>query len=845
MMLAHLPMLLLAQTALTTQTVVPEPVRVALAAPALTPSTDAPAATPPAATAQQDQAAPVAGDVIVTARRREERVQDVPIAMSVVGADSLQKSGAFNVSRLQQQQPSLQFYSSNPRNTAINIRGLGAPFGLTNDGIEQGVGFYVDGVYIGRIGASTFDFVDVQQVEVLRGPQGTLYGKNTTAGALNVTTRAPSFTNEARVEASGGNYDFAQAKVSVSGPISDNLALRISGTVTSRKGTIYDVTSDEYLHRLRTFGTRGQLLWKPTDTLSLNLSGDFNVQNPLCCVQIYARVGATQRASARQYPSLAAALGYSPPSTNPFDRVTDLDASINSRQEVGGTSLVANLDLGAATLTSVSAWRYWDWQPANDRDFVGLPITTVSQNPSQQKQVSQEIRLASNGKNKLDYTLGAFFFHQTINTQGSQVQGSAASKFLLSGLDASNPNVLNGLTSTNTITFDNTSFAVFGKLNWRLTDKLHIQPGLRVNYDKKSGFYESVVSIHNSQYNFVTTADTVAATLAGLSGAAKTTFQNQINTLAPQRYSPRFSAWNVSGDFTISYDFTPDVHGYATYARSFKSGGINLSGLPLNSNSTGVDLTAQTVKPEKVNAFELGLKTQFLDRRVTLNLAGFWTDIHDYQATVNNNAINVIRGYLANAGQVRSRGFEFDASARPSKRFNLYVNGAYTDAKYISFKHAPCPPELSGGTVLPVDSSGNIVGTPSPAGTAGGSSAPYCDISGQVLPGISKWSFAIGGEYNVPVGNSGGQVYVGYDGNYRSRFSSNPSASAYTWINGYSLSNFRLGYRKDSFNVFGWVRNAFNQDYFELLSTQSGSTGLIVGQPGDPRTFGATISKSF
>jgi iron complex outermembrane receptor protein len=837
-MLATLPMLLLAQTALASQTVVITDAGAASAA-----ATPVVAAAPAAEEAPQAQAAAVASsdDIVVTARRREERVQEVPIAMSVIGGAELEKTGAFNVNRLQQQQPSLQFYSSNPRNSAINIRGLGAPFGLTNDGIEQGVGFYVDGVYIGRIGASTFDFVDVERVEVLRGPQGTLYGKNTTSGALNITTRAPSFSPEARVEVSGGNYEFVQAKASASGPLSDNLAIRLSASGTTRKGTVYNVTSDEYLHRQRNLGLRGALLWKPTDTIDLTLSGDFNVQSPDCCVQYYARVGATQRPVARQYDALAAAFGYTPPSKNPFDRITDLDASINSRQEIGGASLVANWDIGFATLTSVSAWRYWDWQPQNDRDFIGLPITTVSQNPSQQKQVSQEIRLASNGADKLQYTVGAFFFHQSIDTQGSQVQGAAASRWLLSGADASNPNVLNGLTSTNTINFDNTSFAVFGKLNWAVTDRFHIQPGLRVNYDKKSGFYDAVVSIHNSQYDFVATADNVAALLAAkpAGSAARTTFQNQINTVAPQRYSPEFSAWNVSGDVTLSYDFASDVHGYATYSRSFKSGGINLSGLPLNSTSTGVDLTTQTVKPEKVNAYEIGLKTQFLDRRVTLNLAGFWTDISDYQATVNNNAINVIRGYLANAGKVRSRGFEFDSSFRPSKRVNLYVSGAFTDAKYVDFKNAPCPPELSGGTATAPG------GVTDPAGTPGGRSPAFCDISGQRLPGISKWSFSFGGEYNHPVGSSGGEVYVGYDGSYRSRFSSNPSPSAYTWIEGGSLSNFRVGYRKDSFNVFGWVRNAFNRDYFELLSTQSGSTGLIVGQPGDPRTFGGTISKSF
>jgi iron complex outermembrane receptor protein len=813
----------------------------------------APVAAPPAppppevaadgqAAAAPDAAAP--GDVIVTAQRRQERAQDVPIALSVVSAGDLTRTGAFNVNRLQQLQPSLQFYSSNPRNSSINIRGLGTPFGLTNDGIEQGVGFYLDGVYVGRVGASTFDFVDVDRIEVLRGPQGTLYGKNTTAGAVNISTRAPSFTPEAQFEASAGNYNYYQFKGSVSGPlVGDTLAARLSTSFTRRGGTIYDTTSKSKLQKLDNFSLRGQLLWKPSSDLDFRLTGDFNVQNPLCCVQYYARVGTTQRPLSRQYDQLAAALGYTVPSTNAFDRVTDLDASINSRQEMGGASLVGNWDVGPATITSVTAWRYWDWKPANDRDFVGLPITTVSQNPSQQHQWSQEFRVASNGTNKLNYTFGVFLFSQKINTQGSQVQGAAASRWLLSGADASNPNVLNGLTSTNTINFDNQSAAIFGKLKWSPTDRLHISPGLRLNYDKKSGYYDSVVSIHNAQFDFVATADNVAALRAAQpTPAALTTFQNQTNTLAPQHYTPSFSAWNVSGDINIAYDFTPDIHGYATYARSFKSGGINLSGLPLNSTNTAVDLTTQTVKPEKVNHFELGLKTQFLDRRVTINLAGYWDVINDYQATVNNNAINVIRGYLANAGQVRVRGVEFDSSFRPNDRLSLYFNGAYTDATYTRFTNAPCPPELSGGTAA------DATHPASPAGQAGSSATPSyspasCDISGQVLPGVSKWALSFGGELNHPIG--GGEVYFGYDGSYRTRFSSNPSPSAYTWIEGYSLSNFRLGFRKDGFNVFGWVRNAFDHHYYELLSVQSGSTGLIVGQPGDPRTFGATISKKF
>jgi iron complex outermembrane receptor protein len=594
---------------------------------------------------------------------------------------------------------------------------------------------------------------------------------------------------------------------------------------------------------MNSFSARGQLLWKPTDRLDLTLTGDYNWQNPLCCVQYYARVAPTQRAAARQYAALAAAFGYRPPSSDPFDRITDVDADLNARQTMAGVSLTANWDIGPATITSISAWRNWDWKPANDRDFIGLPITTVSANPSHQTQWSQELRLTSNGKSRLQYTLGAFYFHQKIDTNGLQVQGAAASRWLLSGADANNPNVLNGLTSTNTIRFSNDSFAVFGKLDWEAVDGLHIRPGLRLNYDKKSGLYDAAVGIANSQYNFTATADNVQAMFnaAPPGSAARTTFQNQINTLAPQRYSPRFDDWNVSGDITLAYDFSPDVHGYATYAKSFKSGGINLSGLPLNSTSTGVDLTTQTVKPENVNHFEVGLKTQFLDRKVTFNLAGFWDEIRDYQATVNANAVNVIRGYLANADKVRVRGVEFDSSFRPSDRLNLYVNGAYTDAKYVKFANAPCPPELAGGTALPVVN-GQVAGTPAAAGTPG-NSLPYCNISGQVLPGISKWSFAWGGEFNVPAGD--GEFYVGYDGSHRTRFSSNPSPSAYMYIDGYALHNFRLGFRRDHFNLFGWVRNAFDRHYFELLSAQSGSSGLIVGQPGDPRTWGATVKIDF
>lgn len=778
-------------------------------------------------TEEDVQRSSAAADVVVTARRREERAQNVPIPISVVGVKELDNTGSFNVQRLQQLQPTLQFYSTNPRNSSVNIRGLGAPLGLTNDGIDQGVGVYIDQVYFSRVAVATLDFLDVQQVETLRGPQGTLYGKNTVAGAINITSKAPSFDFEGRAELSAGNLEFKQAKASVSGPLADDLAIRLGVSTTSRRGTIYNVASDNYVNEQDNVGLRGALLWRATDTLDLTLSADWNRQNPECCAQIYVRYGPTQRAANRQYPALTQAFGYAVPSTNPFDRLTDLDAELNALNELGGASLRAEWDTGSGTLTSVTAWRFWNWGPANDRDFTGLPITTLSQNPTEQSQYTQEFRYAGEGKG-FDYVLGAFAFYQDIHTTGVQQQGPAASRWLINPTSAlaNDPGVLDGLTAENDIRLKNFSGALFGKLNLKLGDKFTVSPGVRVNYDDKVGSYVSVVT--DAQGNLVPYSGGNARQAA------------QRDALQPQAFrDEKYRAWNVSYDLTLSYKPSRDVLLYATYAHSFKSGGLNLNGVPVVNGVVQTDLAQ--VDPEKVDHFELGAKTQFWDRKATLNLAGFWTVIKDYQAVVNNGANSTLRGYLANAGEVRVRGVETDFSLRPSDRLNLYVNGAYTDHEYVSFTNAPCPPELSGGSAAPVGSAGGTPGVP------GQLSPVVCDISGQWLPGISNWAFSYGAEYNVPgrVFGLDGEFYLGGDANSRSKFSSNASRSIYTDIQGYTLANFRAGFRAGDFNLFGWVRNAFDEEYFEVLATTPGNTGLIAGQPGDPRTYGLTLSKSF
>ena len=759
-------------------------------------------------------AAPTEGEILVTATRRTQNLQDVPIAVSAVGGAQIEATGTFNVARLTQLQPSVQFVSSNPRNTAINIRGIGAPFGLTNDGIEQGVGVYIDQVYYARIAAATLDFVDIEQVEILRGPQGTLYGKNTTAGALNITTRKPTFDLEARGELSYGNYNYIQAKASISGPIiADKLAARISASFTKRDGTILNTFNGHEVNELDNIGVRGQLLWQPTETVDVTLSGDYNRQNPEGYTQVYAKVVPTGRAATRQYANLARLSNYAPASTNPFDRLVDNDSPLAAKQVIAGASLLANWDVGPLTLTSISAWRKWDWQPSNDRDFTSLPITTISANPSQQQQLSQELRLTSNGQHTFDYVVGAYYFHQYINTQGVQQQGAAAGLWLLGPTaNAANPGLINGLRSDNDIRYKNDSAALYGKLTWNISDRLSLAPGLRLNYDKKIGSYNSVVS----------------GGLTALTPAQQTLKNGVLQT---QNYGADFSGWNLSGDVTLSWKATDKVLAYATYARSFKSGGINLSGIPTRADGVTPATETATVKPESVNHYEIGLKTQFLDNTGTINIAAFRTDIKDFQATVVNGSVGVIRGYLANVPKVRSQGVEVELTVRPATFFNAYASFAYTDAKYISFPGAPLPIELSGAPTLPP-----------PALPP----AQFVDASGGVLPGVSKYALSYGGEYRIPAAHLNGDFYIGVDGNFRSDFSSSPTPSKVQNIDGYVLTNVRAGFRTEKgWEIFGWVRNAFNVGYFEFLTAAPSSTGLIVGQLGDPRTFGATVKARF
>ncbi|HEY5509086.1 MAG TPA: TonB-dependent receptor [Paludibacter sp.] len=753
--------------------------------------------------------------VLVTARRRSETAQNIPIPISVIGGGIVAEAGAFNVNRVKELVPSVQLYSSNPRNTGLNIRGLGSSFGLTNDGIDPGVGFYVDGVYYARPAATTLDFIDVEQIEVLRGPQGTLFGKNTTAGAFNVTTKKPSFKPGANFELSYGNYGYIQAKTSITGPLSKTLAARVSFSGTQRDGTIYNIAKQENVNSLNNLGARAQLLYKPNENINFLLIADATRQRPNGYAQVVAGVAPTLRSKYRQFNTITTALGYTLPSTNPFDRIIDQDTPAKSNQDLGGVSLNADFKLGTGTLTSTTAWRYWNWDPSTDRDFTGLQALNLSQAPSKHNQWSQEIRWAGSLSSKLTAVFGVFAFAQDLKSDTVQTEEAGKDQWRFSSTDATAEalwktlGLLDGFGTKTKSDLTTFSGAVFGQVDWEITKRLHVLPGLRANYDKKKVDYNK------------TTYGGLQTTNAALLALKKAVYPEQA-------YNAEVDNTNYSGQITVAYKFGKSINAFATYAKSYKPVGLNLGSLPTPAvGSTLAELAV--VKPEKVNHYEIGIKTT-PTKNSTLNITVYNTDINDYQTLVQSPELGVNRGYLSNAEKVNVRGAELDGDIKINKHLSFYGSLAYTDGKYVTFTNAPLPLEETG------------------LKDANGKSVYFKDVSGGQLPGISKVAGSIGGEYATTGKflSKSGQFFIASDVYYRSSFSSSPSPSAYLNVEGYELLNARLGFRAtDGVSITLWGRNILNKNYFEQLLPGAGNSGQYAAVLGDPRTYGVTLKYGF
>jgi iron complex outermembrane receptor protein len=532
-------------------------------------------------------------EIVVTSRRRSEALQDVPIPISVIGGKQIEESGAFNVNRVKELVPSVQFYSSNPRNTTLNIRGLGSTFGLTNDGIDPGVGFYVDGVYYARPAAGTLDFIDVERIEVLRGPQGTLFGKNTSSGAINITTRKPSFTPNASFETSFGNYGYIQAKASITGPLTKKIAGRLSFSGTQRDGLIENVRTLKNTNDINNLGFRGQLLFQPTDNLSILLAADNSRQRPDGYAQVVAGVVTTLTPAYRQFNAIIADLGYTLPSLNAFDRKIDHDTPWISNNDLGGVSLNADLKIGPGTLTSTTAWRYWKWEPSNDRDFTGLQSLAKSNNYSKHQNWSQEVRYAGQLSEKLSGVVGVFYINQEVQTDPVAIEESGSATWRFSQSTTSElwktPGLFEGYGVRNRFSIKSVSAAAFANLDYEILTGLHLLPGIRFNYDQKDVAYD------RTTYGGLQTTDPALLALKSL-------------VYSNQSYVADADENNFTYSLTASYRPNKRINTFATYSTSFKPVGVNVSGLPTVNGAAATDLAV--IKPEDTKHYECGYQNQ-------------------------------------------------------------------------------------------------------------------------------------------------------------------------------------------------------------------------------------------
>ncbi|MHC2146655.1 TonB-dependent receptor [Pseudomonas sp. 210_17 TE3656] len=744
----------------------------------------------PAQAAEPQQTAVKASDsqlktVTVTARRREESAQDVPTPMSVIDGQALETQRVYRIQDLQQLVPSVNVAYMHARQSSVSIRGLGN--NPASDGLEGSVGLYLDNVYLGRPGMAVFDLMDIEQLEVLRGPQGTLFGKNTTAGVINISTRAPSFTPERSIETSVGEDGYFQTKGTLSGPLSETLAGRISAYRTRSDGDIKNEFDGHTLNGGSRQGFRGQLLYKPSEQFNLRWIGDYNEEDSSAGTRLLYSTGPTIN-GVNRYEARAKAAGAT--LIDGSTRKVNLDSDQQVTVFQGGTSLEANWTLdNDFTLTSVSSYRWWDFTPRND-EGLNVPAAFNSGVSVRDKQYSQEFRLASPTGGFFDYVLGAYYFGSDLDNKSFVYYGPQAD--IWNGTPAG---ALANVTTLGKGHIETDSFALFGQGTWHLTERLDFTAGIRGTYEEKSAWVDRAAPVGG----------------AAVSGAAAAVRQGRVGAydsgdLNQYTFSP-------SGLLNLSYRFTDDLLGYATLSHGEKSGGVNLT--VATAPVAGAD--SLLIGTERANNAELGLKSTLWDRRLQLNANLFWTEVHGYQTNAYDEANRV--QYLTNAGSVRSRGVEVESTLVPIRGLTLNLNGSYNDVRYLSYKDAPCAPEVALQPGAPAS----------------------CDLTGHQVVGASKWIGNANGQYQWDLDN-GLQPYVTASYAFRSKAVGTVEDSDFAQIPSYAVVNLSTGLRGDlgqgQWDVSLWLKNAFDKTYYTTL--WSAANGGYEGLVGTPKTLGLT-----
>ncbi len=825
----------------------------------------APAPPTPQVQTQGPQARPDTLDrVTITATKREQTLRDVPISVSVTTAETLEKARVVDLIDLQSLVPSLKVTQFNAvGQTNFVIRGFGN--GSGNDGIESSVGVFVDGVYRSRTSSALDDLPEVQRIEVLRGPQSTLFGKNVSAGAISIVTARPQFVLGGTASVDIGNYNLRKQRLSITGPLSDTVAARLTVSNNQRDGYLTNSVTGRDVNNRDRQAVRADVLWLPSKDVTVRVIGDYNKINEVCCGVVQLQNGPATQFIGAAKPNGLGGLVVDPAAR--FDDKSAFNTDPSNRLTGKGLSMQADWRSPIGTFTSITAQRKQTNASVQDVDFTGADLANKVQG-NDISTFSQELRLASTGNGPAHWLLGAFFQKEKLRSDtdvsfGTQMRsfgdglGGQVPSALLNALPASLKGALTGKSNLYALEFlqslvtpaigpgatyfqtgqgiadhytmDQDSYAIFGNLDYALTDNLTLTGGLAYLHDRKRAASNVVLSDKFSALNLQAVPQFPAIGLPGnmygALGGLQFYYANS-PTHGPVNYPNASESGELNGSklttaLRAAYDFGL-WSAYISYNTGWKAGAYNLSSDSRPPDANGIGRTAD---PENVAVVELGLKTE--SKRGYLTLAVFDQSIKGFQSNAYTGT-----GYsLVNAGKQSTRGFEIDGAYRPLDWLSLTGALTYLDAKYDAFTHAPC---VSFDTVR------------CPVNPSTGQAPNFRDLSGQTPAGIPKWSLSTSALITHDFGGGyTGFARVEYD--YSSKVQLIETTPAELSSFGQKNINASLGFasKPNHYELMLWVRNLNNYRSMVASFPTVAQSGSYSGFPNQPRTVGVTLSTKF
>jgi iron complex outermembrane recepter protein len=793
---------------------------------------------------------PVLTEIIVTAQKREQNIQDVPISVIALSAQQLKDGGVTDIKNLQALTPGLTVTSTTSENvTTARIRGIGTVG--DNPGLESSVGVVIDGVYRPRNGVGFGDLGEIEQIEILEGPQGELFGKNNDAGVINIVTKRPSTTFGVTAEATGGNYNDREINASVTGPIGDISAARFYAGYQKRDGFLNIDTglgpnSSNSTDNRNMYTMRGQFLITPSDKVNFLVIGDYSKRNESCCGAVPVDDGPFVGIVNALSGPPGNTVGLATPPLSPFNRDAWANQPITQQIRDMGISGELNWDLGFAKLTSITAWRDNTIVAGNDVDYTGIDIVQSPGNEGNQtdfKQASEEIRLA--GKDgPLDWLVGGFFSNEILTSNTAIYAGNDFDLYVGGVASASvtppgqipnfgliqsftgNPpgtNFVPGVSGEADYYHQTSkSYAFFTNETYNITQGLDLTAGLRYTSEKKTANSNYVDPDGGAGCGQLLGSGAAALNPASpeyqfLFGYGCSTVFNPF--FAGKSTSQSLSEGNVSGTVKLSYRFSDDLMTYLSWANGYKAGGFNLARVTSAIGPYGA-LTPNfdTEFPrETVQSYEIGIKSMLANRTVRLNASVFDQQYTNFQL----NTFTGIQFVVSSIRKVESKGAEFDTSwATPLSGLSFSGGVTYAFTNITQF-----------GDSLPLFA-------PNQATTL--------DRLNNRLSFAPLWSGVVAAAYTVPISSSL-EFRASVNEKYSSSYNTGSDLDPRKLQGAYGLLNARLGLGSPDgkWTVEVWGANLADKGYYQVGFDAPFQFNQIDAFLADPRTFGITVRTKF